>query len=594
MKPDVQKPGRSLTSVSYFRSLGFRISFIAGTSLLIICVLLTTLSYQQQKKQLMNELVALEGMFHSPLMLEIDDIETSKVALKKDEEAYKKVPEVIHVQEEMDRASASDLVENAYLFYPEWTEEDGKPALLNLLSNANLYADEKPAEPYVPVNELRVALLDAEKHGVSSTGVYDDGTGTWISVVSTIKDKNGELVAYAGMDFNEAYISKQLNHDLYMSCLYGLLAALAGIAVMSFFVRMYLRPLHRINVLAQRAADGDLSVSVATNSRNEIGLLGQRFNHMTGNLRGLIAQIAETSRKVESASAALLSGARTSVDASRSIAGAMEQLSGRSAQQYHGTQESSRAMEEMAAGIGRVAESAGSASDASDEARKRAGEGNEQMRGSMKQLAEVVDTVKQAVQAMERLRALSEEIGDVTQIISTVTQQTNLLALNASIEAVRAGEHGRGFAVVSGEIRKLAEQSKQSTERIGDLIGRVQQETHAAVAAIDHGLGEVVAMQETAERTDDTFQHLSGTVQQVAEQMMDVYSVSQQMSASSEEVSASIAELAELSRQTTELAETISAAAEGQQEAMSDVSRTAGELSDISGELQREVSRFKV
>ncbi|QHT63630.1 methyl-accepting chemotaxis protein [Paenibacillus lycopersici] len=588
------KPEQTRSSVSYFHSIAFRISSIAGTCFLIICILLTTLSYRQQKARVADELVALEGMFHSPLMLEIDAIETSKVELKKNWEAYKSVPAVMQLQAEMDRAIASDLVENAYLFYPDWIEEDGKPALLNLLSNANLYEDEKPAAPYVPQAELRKALLESETAGVGSTGTYEDDMGKWISVVSSIKDKHGELVAYAGIDFNHAFISKMLEKDLYRSSLYGLLAALAGLAVIALTVRLYLRPLHRINARVEAAADGDLSGSLALGTRSEIGLLGQHFDHMIGNLRALIAHIAESSQRVTSASETLQAGAHTSAQSARSITGAMEQLSGRAARQHHGTQESSRAMEEMAAGIGRVAESAGSASDASGIARQRADEGNAQMQSSMAQIAGVVTTVKQAVGAMERLRAMSEEIGSVTLMISSVTQQTNLLALNASIEAVRAGEHGRGFAVVSGEIRKLAEQSKLSAERISDLIERVQLETQSAVSAIDHGLGEVTAMERAAVQTDGAFRDLSGSVQQVADQMLDVYSVSEQMSASAQQVSASITELAELSRQTTELAETISAAAGDQQETMSQVSRTADELGGISGELRQAVARFKV
>ena len=589
-----QQIKRGQTSVGYFRSLAFRISFIAGICYLALCVMLTAVSYSQQKQHVMDELVALESMFHSPLMLELDEIETSKTTLKNDDEAYKTVPGVMHVQEEMDRAAASELVENAYLFYPDWIEQDGEPALLNLLSNAELYADEKPATPYVPKKALREALERAEKDGVSSTGAYEDDFGVSISVVSAIKDTNGKLVAYAGLDFNNAFITKTLKRDLYRSSLIGLLAALVGISVIAASVRLFLRPLRRIGALAEKAAEGDLSGTLEIRSRNEIGQLAQHFNHMTGNLRALIEHIAETSRQVAAASETLQSGVHASEESSRSISGAMERLSSHSARQYHGTQESSRAMEEMAAGIGRVAESAGQASDASGFARTRAGEGNEQMQGSMAQIADVVATVRHAVEAMERLRVMSEEIGDVTVMIATVSKQTNLLALNASIEAARAGEHGRGFAVVSGEIRKLAEQSKLSTERIADLIERVQLETRSAVAAIDHGLGEVTALQLGAERTGGTFRDLSGSVQQVAEQMLDVYSVSEQMSASSQEVSASIAELAELSRQTTELAETITAAAATQKGAMAQVSRTAGGLGGISAELQEAVSRFKV
>ncbi|SFJ22828.1 methyl-accepting chemotaxis protein [Paenibacillus sp. UNC496MF] len=585
---------RGPSAVGYFRSLAFRISFIAGTCYLALCVVLTTVSYFQQKQHVMDELVALENMFHSPLMLELDEIGTAKTELKKNGEAYKTVPSVVRVQEEMDRAAASELVENAYLFYPEWTREDGQPALLNLLSNANLYADEKPAEPYVPVETLRRALKASELEGVSRTGAYADSLGTWISVVSAVKDPKGNLIAYAGLDFDYAFITKTLKRDLYRSSLIGLLAAIAGIAVIAASARAFLRPLRLIGAQAERAAGGDLTGTLDIRSRNEIGSLAAHFNHMTGNLRALIEHLGESSRQVAAAAETLQSGAHASAESSRSISGAMERLTWHSSRQYHGTQESSRAMEEMAAGIGRVAESAGSASDASNAARRSAGEGSAQMQGSMRQIIGVVETVLGAVEAINRLRSMSEEIGQVTSMIASVTQQTNLLALNASIEAARAGEHGRGFAVVSGEIRKLAEQSKTSAGRIAELIERVQQETRDAAVAIDRGLSEVTAMRQAAEETGAMFLDLSGSVQQVADQLLDVYAVSEQMSASSEEISASIAELAELSRQTTELAGTITEAAATQKGAMAQVSRTADGLGAISGELRQAVTRFKV
>ncbi|MDR6552460.1 methyl-accepting chemotaxis protein [Paenibacillus qinlingensis] len=583
-------------SVRFFRSLSFKISAWTAACYILLCVLLTFVSYQQHQRQMADNLTALEGVFHAPLLQKIDYIEKAKTELKKNKEAYKYEPAVMNVQEDMDRVSQGDLVENAYLFYPEWTTLDGEPALLNLLSNSELYVDEKPADPYVPVPELRVALEQAEKTGFGITGTYQDSLGTWKSVVSAIRDKDGKLVAFAGLDFNYNVIKTQMNEYTLQSLWIGLIAIVIGTLFIVMIVRLYLRQISPLVRLAQAAAAGDLSDSALTKSKSkdELGILGNHLKDMVGNLRGLIVQIAQAAQQVSAASESLQTGAQETSQSTASVSDMMGQLASHSEQQRQGTEESSHAMNEMAVGIQRVAESAGHATDISGHARTHTSEGNARMGQSMEQISEALRSVQQAVQAIQSLKSMSEEIGEITVLITHVTRQTNLLALNASIEAARAGEHGKGFVVVSTEIRKLADQSRLATERIAELVERVQHETGAAVIAMDRGLGEVEAMQAVVEQTDGTFKDLSGTVQEVVDQMTDVSAVSEQMSASSEEVLAGIVEMAELTRMTTELTQAVAAATEHQLATISEVSRTANELSGMSNDLQLAVARFKV
>lgn len=583
-------------SVRFFRSLSFKISAWTAACYIVLCVLLTFVSYQQHRQQMSENLVALEEIFHAPLMQKIDYIEKSKEELKKNKEAYKYEPAVMNVQEDMDRVSQGDLVENAYLFYPEWTTLEGEPALLNLLSNAELYVDEKPTDPYAPVPELLTALKEAENTGFGITGVYQDSLGTWVSAVSTIRDQDGKLVAFVGLDFNYSVLQAQMNKYTVQSLWTGLIAIVIGTLFIVFIVRLYLRQITPLMKLAQSAAAGDLSDAslVKSKSSDELGVLGNHLKDMVGNLRGLIVQIAQAAQQVSAASESLQTGAQQTSQSTASVNEMMSQLASHSEQQRHGTEESSHAMNEMAVGIQRVAESAGHATDISGHARAHTSEGNARMGQSMLQINEALRSVQQAVQAIQSLKSMSEEIGEITVLITHVTRQTNLLALNASIEAVRAGEHGKGFVVVSTEIRKLADQSRLATERIAELVERVQQETGAAVIAMDRGLGEVEAMQAVAQQTDGTFKELSGTVQEVVDQMTDVSAVSEQMSASSEEVLAGIVEIAELTRMTTELTQAVAAATEHQLATISEVARTANELNGMSNELQLAVARFKV
>ncbi|OCT16298.1 hypothetical protein A8709_02375 [Paenibacillus pectinilyticus] len=590
------KPQGKRASVGFFRTISFKISAWTATCYIVLCVLLTFISYQQHRQQMADNLSALEGIFHAPLMQKIDSIEKSKIELKKNNEAYKYEPAVMSVQDDMDRVSQGDLVENAYLFYPDWITSEGEPALLNLLSNSDLYVDEKPAEPYVPVKELRDALQKAEKTGFGITGTYKDSLGTWISAVSAIRDTNGKLVAFAGLDFNYSVIQAQMDAYTMQSIWVGLIAIIIGSILIRVVVRFYMSPINPLVKLAEAAAAGDLSQAalIKSNSRDELGVLGNHLKDMVGNLRGLIVQIAQAAQQVSTASGTLLEGAQQTSVSTTSVSGMMGQLASHSTQQRQGTEESSHAMNEMAVGIQRVAESAGHATDISSNAHAHTNEGNARMGQSMKQITEALRSVQDAVQAIQSLKTMSEEIGEITILISSVTKQTNLLALNASIEAARAGEHGKGFVVVSTEIRKLADQSRQATERIVELVERVQQETGAAVVAMDRGLGEVEAMQTIVEQTDGTFKQLSNTVQEVVDQMSEVSAVSEQMSASSEEVLAGIVEMAELTRMTTELTQAVAKASEQQLTTISEVSRTANELSEMSDELQLAVARFKV
>lgn len=215
-------------------------------------------------------------------------------------------------------------------------------------------------------------------------------------------------------------------------------------------------------------------------------------------------------------------------------------------------------MMEMSSGIEEISASTNEVTIASNDALKVAKEGNESIHQAIKQMNAISTTVNELAQSVKGMGEQSTEIGQIVQVINGIAAQTNLLALNAAIEAARAGEHGRGFAVVADEVRKLAEQSSRSTEQIGKIIASIQHLTDDAVRSMEKSLNEVTAGIDLVEQSGENFGKIQDSVQSVATLMMECSAASEQMAASTEEVSAAgqeqLASMEEISASATALA----------------------------------------
>jgi methyl-accepting chemotaxis protein len=209
-----------------------------------------------------------------------------------------------------------------------------------------------------------------------------------------------------------------------------------------------------------------------------------------------------------------------------------------------------------------------------------------------------MDSISRSVQvsasALSSLEDSSKEIGNIVDVITEIASQTNLLALNAAIEAARAGEHGKGFAVVADEVRKLAEQSSKSTAQITLLIEDIQKEMGKAVHSMRQGTKEVETGIQVAKNAGNAFQHILHATQQVAEQVEDVSAVSEQMSASSQQVSATVTQLASISQTSADQITDVAAASEEQFSSLQSISESAQRLNQMAQELRNTIHVFKV
>jgi methyl-accepting chemotaxis protein len=254
-----------------------------------------------------------------------------------------------------------------------------------------------------------------------------------------------------------------------------------------------------------------------------------------------------------------------------------------------------------------VAADADTAARAVEEASQLAATGGVAVNRSVEGMKGILTTVTESAAVIQTLGQSSEKIGSIVQTIEDIAGQTNLLALNAAIEAARAGEAGRGFAVVADEVRKLAERSGAATREIAALISEIQTATQEAVRSMESGVGEVNTQAELAKNAGESFSEIEKAFSLVTEQVQRISSASDQMSGASDQVSRSITEVAAVIEESSAAAEELSASSEEvsasvqtvasstqqQVAAVRDLVSSSEVLSELARNLQESVSKFK-
>ena len=389
--------------------------------------------------------------------------------------------------------------------------------------------------------------------------------------------------------------TKMVEKTISFVLILGIIAVLAGITIALFMGRIISKPIISLASSAKKIAEGDLSVDVVSvKNKDEIGELVGSFNLMTKNLRMLIEQVSTNSIHVASAAEELTASAEQTTQATDQIALSIQEIASGSDTQVQSANECSTAMKEMTIGIQQVAETSSSVSESAIETNKEANLGNESLQKVIHQMNTINTSVEDSASVIRRLGNLSNEIGNIIGVITGIADQTNLLALNAAIEAARAGEHGKGFAVVADEVRKLAEQSKESADQIAELINKIQVDTNQAVNVMEVGTQEVATGMQIVKETGEGFEKILRSIEQVTAQIQEVSAISEEMSASAEEVNASLEEMAHIAQHSSSNTQNVASASEEQLASMEEITSSASSLSNMAEDLQALVSKFKI
>ena len=386
--------------------------------------------------------------------------------------------------------------------------------------------------------------------------------------------EQSSLSANALLDFYEKRVGVRVDDAIgsaetatRIMYVFGLVAIALGVLAAIMITRGITTPLRKCVEMADMVADGDMSVTIqAHDGKCETAQLIRAMSNMASKIRNAISQVSLAAGEVSTSVTELHSTSQNMVRGTDEVASQASTVA--------------TAGEEMAATSLDIANNCNAAAESSRHANQLATSGASIVQGTVDGMARIAERVRATARSVENLGSRSDEIGAIVGTIEDIADQTNLLALNAAIEAARAGEQGRGFAVVADEVRALAERTTRATKEIGGMIKAIQSETRQAVGSMEEGVNEVEKGTEEASKSGGALQEILSQINEVTNQVNQIATAAEEQSSTSREISNNMHMITDIVQETAKGTHITAQAAD--------------QLAVLAGDLKKLVGQFKL
>ncbi|PKG24676.1 methyl-accepting chemotaxis protein [Niallia nealsonii] len=456
-------------------------------------------------------------------------------------------------------------------------------------SDGTILAHPKNAKMnFQPISKLNIpGLTKTNKDGSFETKL--DGKEYVLNVVSS---KN------AGWHYVSVIEKKELSATAdqirNVIIILGVIVAVISILISIFMSLRITNNIKKISDLSLAMSNGDLTQRVEIKANDEIGEMGHNYNVMASNLKGMIMKISDGSQQLSATSEELAASSIDNQKASNQIAESIQGVAAGSDEQTNAMEDTVELINEVSQHVANVATSMNNVSNSIQLSSETAYQGSDVVNMTVQQMTEIDEHVTSSAEKISELNEKSNEISQISMIIQSISEQTNLLALNAAIEAARAGEHGKGFAVVADEVRKLAEQSSQSALQINHIVNDIKEGIHESMNLVDKGSSSAKEGLILVNKSGLAFDQITDSVNTVSINVSEVGIAMNKVKRRIEEVVQHIESVSKTTVKVNDHSQIVAASSEELTASMEDVSYAAQELAKMAIELEEAIAQFKM
>ncbi|NLT96474.1 MAG: methyl-accepting chemotaxis protein [Clostridia bacterium] len=367
-----------------------------------------------------------------------------------------------------------------------------------------------------------------------------------------------------------------------------------AVVVSIFIANNIVNPIKQLQVLMEKAGNGDLTVKSAIKTRDEIRDLGESFNKMISSQKEIVGQVRKAAMELSASSQEMAASSEQASSATQEISASIQQVAQDADKQNKAVLEVSKSLVQLSSLVQLAQDKAVKVNKNSEETMDTAQKGRQKVEDTVRAMETISVSSRETADVIRELNSLSVKVGEIITTINAIAEQTNLLALNAAIEAARAGEHGRGFAVVAEEVRKLAEESNEGATEIAALVNQMMKQTETAVESMDRGKKAVDNGVKVVQDTDLAFSAIITAVEETVHDIKEIVDITNEEVATSDQVVRLIDTVASITESTAASSQEVSAATEEQTAAVQTVASAAEEISALANSLDDLVKIFRI